>query len=127
MKRRHFAALIGGAIGPAILRSRAASAQPAIARIGILNLANPEPLGGALRQGLRELGYRQGENLQIEARLANDAALLPGLAAELVRLGVDLIVAYPSPAVAAAKQATRTIPIVMLVAGDPAATGLVES
>jgi hypothetical protein len=50
--------------------------------------------------------------------------LLPGLAAELVRLGVDLIVAYPSPAVAAARQATRTIPIVMLGAGDPAATGL---
>ncbi|MGZ3285623.1 MAG: ABC transporter substrate-binding protein [Xanthobacteraceae bacterium] len=114
---------------PAILWPRAATAQPAkTVRIGILNLANPEPLGSLLREALRDLGYREGQNLQFEFRSAKeDPALLPGLAAELVGLKVDVIVAYPSPAVAAVKQATREIPIVMLAAGDPVATGLVAS
>ena len=130
MRRREIITLIGGAaVMPAILWPRAATAQPAkTVRIGILNLANPEPLGSLLREALRDLGYREGQNLQFEFRSAKeDPALLPGLAAELVGLKVDVIVAYPSPAVAAVKQATREIPIVMLAAGDPVATGLVAS
>jgi putative ABC transport system substrate-binding protein len=130
MRRREIITLIGGAaVMPAVLWPRAATAQPAkTVRIGILNLANPEPLGSLLREALRDLGYREGQNLQFEFRSAKeDSALLPGLAAELVGLKVDVVVAYPSPAVAAVKQATREIPIVMLAAGDPVATGLVVS
>jgi len=129
MRRREIITLIGGAaVMPAVLWPRAATAQPAkTVRIGILNLANPEPLGSLLREALRDLGYREGQNLQFEFRSAKeDPALLPGLAAELVDLKVDVIVAYPT-AVAAVKQATREIPIVMLAAGDPVATGLVAS
>jgi putative ABC transport system substrate-binding protein len=120
MRRRAIITLIGGAaVMPAVFWPRAATAQPGkTVRIGILNLANPEPLGSLLREALRDLGYREGQNLQFEFRSAKeDSALLPGLAAELVGLKVDVVVAYPSPAVAAVKQATREIPIVMLAAG----------
>ena len=130
MRRRETITLIGGAaVMPVVFWPRAATAQPGkTVRIGILNLANPEPLGSLLREALRDLGYREGQNLQFEFRSAKeDSALLPGLAAELVGLKVDVVVAYPSPAVAAVKQATREIPIVMLAAGDPVATGLVVS
>jgi len=130
MRRRAIITLIGGAaVMPVVFWPRAATAQPGkTVRIGILNLANPEPLGSLLREALRDLGYREGQNLQFEFRSAKeDSALLPGLAAELVGLKVDVVVAYPSPAVAAVKQATREIPIVMLAAGDPVATGLVVS
>jgi putative ABC transport system substrate-binding protein len=126
MKRREFITLIGGAAAAWPL---GASAQPVkTVRIGVLNFANPEPFWTLLREGLRELGYREGENLQFEFRSANgDATLLPGIAAELVGLKVDVIVPYPSRAIAAVKQATRDIPIVMLAAGDPVGTGLVAS
>ena len=103
-------------------------ARAATARIAILNSDNPEPLGSLLRKSLRGLGYREGETLEIEFRLANgDAAALPGLAAELVRLKVDLMVAYLTPAAVVAKQATRDIPIIMMGAGDPVGSGLVAS
>jgi putative tryptophan/tyrosine transport system substrate-binding protein len=121
MRRRRAIIMMAGAAFPLPVRA-------ATARIGILNFANPEPLAGLLRQGLRDVGYREGDTLQIEFRTAaGDSAAVARLAAELVRAKVDLIVAYPSPAVAAAKQATRDIPIIMLGAGDPAATGLVAS
>jgi putative ABC transport system substrate-binding protein len=81
----------------------------------------------ALRAGLRELGYVEGKNLVIEFRWAEGKYdRLPELATELVRLNVELIVTYSTPAVRALKQATTTIPIVML-AGDPVAAGLVAS
>jgi putative ABC transport system substrate-binding protein len=82
----------------------------------------------ALQQGLRELGYVVGKNLLLEYRYAEgNVARFPELAAELVRLNVDLIVANGHPPALAAKQATSTIPIVMSVPTDPVATGLVES
>jgi putative ABC transport system substrate-binding protein len=130
MNRREIITLLGGAAWASrLLSPLAASAQPAkTVRVGVLNLANPEPLGSLLRDSLRDLGYQEGRSLQFEFRSAKeDPARLPGLAAELVRLKVDVIVAYPSPAVAAVKQATSEIPIVMLGAGDPVATGLVAS
>src|SRR6478672_1267014 len=99
MRRRAIITLIGGAaVMPAVFWPRAATAQPGkTVRIGILNLANPEPLGSLLREALRDLGYREGQNLQFEFRSAKeDPALLPGLAAELVDLKVDVIVAYPT-------------------------------
>jgi len=96
--------------------------------IGILNFENPEPFRTMLRDSLRDLGYTEGENLRLEFRSAEgNRDRLPDLAAELVGLKVDVLVAYPTPAVVASKQATREIPIVMLAAGDPLGTGLVAS
>lgn len=125
MRRREFIAMAAGVATWPL----GADAQPAkAARIGVLNLVNPEPLWTLLQDGMQTLGYRAGQNLQFEFRSAQgNSDLLPGLAAELVRLKCDLIVGFPSPAVAALKQATREIPIVMLGAGDPVATGLVAS
>jgi putative tryptophan/tyrosine transport system substrate-binding protein len=83
---------------------------------------------GALRQGLRDLGYEEGRNLAIEYRWAERKLdRLPSLAAELVALKVDIIVTHGSPGSRAAKQATGTIPIVIAVIGDPVANGLVAS
>src|SRR5262245_39254110 len=82
----------------------------------------------AFRQGLRELGYVEGQHFAIEYRSADgQAEQFPDLASELVRLKVDLIVTRGTPAALAAKQATRTIPIVMASSGDPAAEGIVTS
>ena len=111
----------------------AAGAQPAgkVPRIGILNPASPSTVSlfhDRLREGLRDLGYVDGQNIVIEYRWAegkNDR--LPDLAAELVRLKVDLIVADGTPGALAAKRATSTIPIVMTSAGDPIGSGLVAS
>ena len=101
----------------------AAGAQP-IARIGLLGDYSWEPL----RQGLRDLGYVEGKNVILEDRPAGGRnERWPGLAAELVRLNVQVIVTAGTPAALAAKRATTTIPIVMAVAGDPLSTGLVSS
>ena len=82
---------------------------------------------GPFREALRDLGYAEGKNIQIEVRSAQShVTRLPELAAELVRSKVDVIVAIQTPAVYAAKDATRDIPIVMM-AGDPIATGLIRN
>ena len=82
----------------------------------------------ALRQALRERGWIEGQNLALEYRYAEgDPSRLPRLAAELVRLKVDIIVTGSTPGVQAAKAATTTIPIIMVTAGDPVAQGLVSS
>jgi putative tryptophan/tyrosine transport system substrate-binding protein len=82
----------------------------------------------AFRQGLHELGYAEGENIVVEYRFAGGTFdRLPELAAELVRLNVDAIIAGGQPAVHAAKQATGTIPIIMGQAGDPVGAGLIAS
>jgi len=115
-----------------VLAAVAAEAQGGkVPRIGILSTLTAEasaPAIAVFRQGLRELGYVEGQNLALEMRSA-DAKLerLPGLAAELVRLKVDIIVARANPAIAAAQKATTSIPIVMTVASDPVATGFVAS
>ena len=102
-----------------------------IPRIGILT---PDPISAraqlfdAFRQGLRDLGYIEGQNIAIEWRSAEGKLnRLPALAAELVSLKVDVISTQSPPGVRAAKQATATIPIVMLVSGDPVELGLVAS
>jgi putative ABC transport system substrate-binding protein len=83
-------------------------------------------LFAAFREGLRELGYVEGQNIKIESRWAEgNYDRLPGLAADLVRLKVDVIVTYGTPASQAAKRATGTIPIVMAAIIDPVAIGLV--
>jgi len=115
-----------------IFTSLAAQAQQAgkVARIGFL-AQGPAPSGPtfeAFRQGLRELGYVEGQNIVIEYRWAEERLeRLPDLAAELVSLKVDVIVAPGTPAPLAAKRVTRTIPIVMAAAGDPVGTGLVAT
>ena len=100
---------------------------PKVPRIGYLQLnAAPDDLE-ALRDGLRELGHVEGRTIVIEERWADSNEQLPALAAELVGLPVDLIVAGGTPATQAAMSATRTIPIVFLNSGDPVQAGLVAS
>jgi len=122
------ALLLGGLFSPS-----AAEAQPApkVARIGYLSMSlagSPPNLHEAFRHGLRDLGYVEGRNVVIEYRDAEGKAeRLPALAAELVALKVDVIMAGSTPNALAARQATRTIPIVFLSSGDPVADGLVTS
>src|SRR5947208_16349640 len=128
MRRRKFIALLGGA---AAMRALAAQAQqPKVPTIGALvsGNINPEEFWREFRQGLRDLGYIEGQNIRFEFRSAEGQIdRLPELAAELVRLKVDVIVTWFTPTAVAAKQATREIPIVMAETGDPIGTGLVAS
>jgi putative tryptophan/tyrosine transport system substrate-binding protein len=115
-----------------LLAPLAGEAQQAdkVARIGYLalNLAAAPHLPEAFRQGLRDLGYVEGRNVVIEYRDAEGKfERLPTLAAELVALKVDVIVVPSTPAALAAKQATRTLPIVFFQAGDPVTSGLITS
>ncbi|KGT74816.1 hypothetical protein MA20_36255 [Bradyrhizobium japonicum] len=125
MRRRHFLGLVtGGAIWPI-----AATAQPVTRHIGVLVLGNPNPESflKELRDGLRELGHLENRDIQLQIRSAGgNAAVLADAAADLVRLKVDIIVAWQTPAATAAKRATAEIPIVM-TSGDPVGTGLVAS
>ncbi len=114
------------------IASVAQAQQPGkILRIGFLDLstaAGIEVLLHAFRQELLKLGWIEGKNLTIEYRFADQKTeRLPDLAAELVRLKLDLIVVAGTPSALAAKKATSTIPIVMANAGDPVSTGLVAS
>src|SRR5258705_4384287 len=119
--------LVLGALLAPILAADAQQAKP-VYRIGFLrNGPPPETFIGGLRQGLRELGYVEGQNISIEYGLAGSADQLPDAAAELVHRNVDIIFAAGTPPVVAAKNATRTIPIVFVAAIDPIATGLADS
>jgi putative ABC transport system substrate-binding protein len=109
-----------------------AQAPAKIPRIGYLQAAVPQngssPFLEDFRKGLRDLGYVEGKNIQLEIRWGEGKLeRMPGLAAELVRMKVDVIVAMGSPAVWAAKKATQTIPIVMPTSSDPVGDGLVAS
>src|SRR5215472_8647040 len=128
MRRRDFVILLAGAMGgrPSAVRAQQ-NAMP-VHRIGFLrNGPPPETFMGGFRQGLREFGYVEGQNISIEYGLAGNADQLPDAAAELVHRNVDLIIASGTPPVVAAKNATRTIPIVFVAAIDPIATGVVVS
>ncbi|HEV2056393.1 MAG TPA: ABC transporter substrate-binding protein [Methylomirabilota bacterium] len=127
MDRRAFLAVAtaGGLIAmPAVARAQQAGKAN---RIGYLSLSpGLGYLGEAFRQGLRELGYVEGRNLIIEYRwAAGKVERLPELAAELVRLKVEVIVTSATPPTEAAKRATSTIPIVMASVADPVGSGLV--
>jgi putative ABC transport system substrate-binding protein len=102
-----------------------------VARIGFLSPVSPSATAlwhQAFRQGLRDLGWVEGKNISIEYRYAEGRSdRLPDLAADLVRLKLDIIVVSSGTDALAAKNATRAIPIVMASAGDPVAIGLVES
>src|SRR5882757_9756649 len=124
MNRREFVkfSAVSTAVWPFAVR-----AQQKVHRIGVLLVSGAEFMG-PYREVLQSLGYVEGKNIQFEVRSAQGQRdRLPDLAAELVRNKVDLIVASLTPAVTAAKNATLDIPIVMAPAGDPVATGLIDS
>jgi putative ABC transport system substrate-binding protein len=126
MKRRDFITLIGGAAAAPSFLVRSPRAQPRkIPRIGIVDFsATWEPF----RQGLRELGYIEGQSIAFEYRSTDGMSeRFAAVAAELVRLPADVIVLNSTPQVVAAKKATATIPIVMIGIGDPVRAGLVAS
>jgi putative ABC transport system substrate-binding protein len=126
MRRRDLLALLGGAAA----WPSAGLAQPVkIRTIGVLAVASPgsELFWRFFRDGMRELDYVEGQNVRYEFRSDLQVARLPELAAELVRLGPDVIVTWFTPAARAAKQATSEIPIVMALVGNPVETGLVQS
>jgi putative ABC transport system substrate-binding protein len=131
MKRREFITLLGGTAAAWPLAARAQQPAGRVYRIGYQSIASREqtlPFIKAFEDGLRSLGYRVGENVVIEYRFADgQMERLPALAADLVRLGVDIIVATgTNPSTVAAMKATTTIPIVM-TSVDPVSTGLVAS
>jgi putative ABC transport system substrate-binding protein len=103
-----------------------------VPRIGYLSRTgdskNPGPQVEGFRQGLRDLGYIEGKNILVEYRYIEEKSdSVPSIAAELVQLKVDVLVLGPLPAIRAAKQATKTIPIVMVTTQDPVAAGFVDS
>lgn len=127
MRRRDFITIVAGSAAAWPLEAR--GQQSKMARIGALYIgtADAESFKTNLREGLRELGYVEGQNIEFEYRSAEGKLdRLPELADELVRLKVDVIVAVYVPPSLAAKQATRDIPIVVIV-GDPVETGIVPS
>jgi len=110
----------------------AATAQPrgTLPRVGVLDPGSPPGTSclAGFRQGLRDLGYVEGDNLVLELRYAEgQEERLPALAAELVRLPVEVLVATGAPAARAAQQATATIPIVIVTLTDPLQAGFVSS
>jgi putative ABC transport system substrate-binding protein len=128
LKRRDFITLLGGAAAAWPLVARAQQAN--VARIGFLDLgvASTRLIWvEALRAGLRDLGYVEGRNIVIEFRWAERVEQLPDLAAELVQMNVDVIFATSSTMVEAARQATKTIPIVFAFHADPVGIGHVAS
>src|SRR5262249_36673130 len=127
MTRREFTALIGGAGLLLAVKVRRARAQPAakIPRIGIID---DSLRWNVFRHGLRDLGYLEGGNIAFDYAYADGVAeRLAEAAAALVRQPVDVIATFGTPASLAAKQATTTIPIVMISIGDPVRAGLVPS
>ncbi|MGA8560185.1 MAG: ABC transporter substrate-binding protein [Pseudolabrys sp.] len=128
MRRREFITLLGGV---AVTWPLAASAQSKTPRIGFMGnstAALEANLVDAFREGLRELGYEEGRNIVIEYRWANGKYdHFPVLVAELIAAKVDAIVTAGTPAALAVKNATTTVPLVMVAVGDPIGTGLVPS
>src|SRR5712691_2260 len=129
---RRTRALLAGVVA-SFLAPLVTEAQPATKSfsIGYLVAVTPEvvaPYSAAIEEGLRDLGYVEGRNMVVHRRYAEGKPeRLPDLAAELVRLKVDVIVATTNPTIAAAKRATTSIPIIMVIAADPVGTGFVAS
>jgi putative ABC transport system substrate-binding protein len=129
--RRDFITLLGGAAAGSFHWPMAARAQqsrvPVIGYLSITSTANLAPRLAIFRRALSEAGYVEGRNVAIEVRTDDSLDRLPERAADLVRRGVSVIVAYGVPATTAAKTATATIPIIFLMGVDPVAFGFVKS
>jgi hypothetical protein len=122
MDRRAFLVTLGGGLLAAPLGAAAPEYKAGkVARIGLLRTGSPpDPALDAFREGLRELGYVEGQNVVLDVRFAAGRLdRLPSLAAELVRRDVDVVVTGGEAAIQAARAATRTIPIVMGASNDP--------
>jgi ABC-type uncharacterized transport system substrate-binding protein len=128
MRRREFITLLGGAaLASSLFWAPSARAQQSakLSRIGIID---DSPIWNAFRHSLRDLGYLEGQNIAFEYRYAGGLPdRLAWVAVELVRRPVDLIATFGTPPTLAAKQATTTIPIVMIGIGDPVGAGIVAS
>ena len=130
MRRREFITLLGGAAAtwPLAARAQQAGKLPTIGFLGASTSAAASQWTAAFVQRLRELGWIEGRTVTIEYRWAEGRTeRIAEIAAEFVRLKVDVIVTYGTPGTGAAKQATSVIPIVFASAGDPVGTGLVAS
>ena len=130
--RKSFFGLVLSALLFALCVPVEAQQPKKLPRIGYLVTAgdpgNPDSHDKAFRERLRDLGYIEGKNILIEYRyLEGKRDRIPSLVAELVQLKVDVLVASTPPAIRAAKQATKTIPIVIVTTNDPVATGIVDS
>ena len=124
MRQREFIALAGAAA----VWPLAARAQQAVSKMPRIGIIDPAVMWDPFRQGLRDLGYVEGRNIAIEYRSTKETPDgLVAAATELAQLPVDVIVSFGSPATQAAKQATTTIPIVMVAIGDPVRAGFVAS
>jgi putative ABC transport system substrate-binding protein len=130
MRRRDFFAMLGGAAvaWPVATRAQPPSKLPRLCFLTFDPGSLQSTRFGPFFEGLRDLGYVHGETIVIDYLSAGDRAeRYPALAAECVRLGADVIATSTTPATQAAKDATQTIPIVMIAVGDPVGTGLVDS
>jgi putative ABC transport system substrate-binding protein len=129
MRRREFS--LFGCLLVGLPLSARAQQSAKIARIGWMSRGKadaPDDLLNAFRQGMQEFGYAEGQSFVIEPRFADGKPeLMPAQAAELERLGVDVIFAGPFEALLAAKRSTSRVPIIMTPSADPAAAGIVAS
>jgi putative tryptophan/tyrosine transport system substrate-binding protein len=128
MKRRGFITLLGGAVALPVAARGQQSSMPVVGFLSAISEAATVKHQVQFRRGLRETGFVPGQNVAIEYRWAEGQYdRLPGMAVDLVRRNVDVIVTQAPPAALAARTATTTIPIVFAVGIDPVAAGLVES
>ena len=130
MKPREFISLVGGAVAtwPLTAHAQQRSSVPRIGYVFSFTQAEGEQLWQACRQGLRKLGYVEGQNIILEPRWADGLyERLPNIVAELLRIKVDIIVTAATPAIRATMAATKTIPIVIVAVGEPVKGGIVAS